>query len=34
VPDLHPPSEELLALAPLVLPSLVDVRVALEQLPP
>jgi len=33
VPDLHPPSQDMLALAPLVLPSLDDVRVHLESLP-
>lgn len=33
VPDLHPPSSDLLALAPLVLASLDDVRAHLEALP-
>jgi HAD superfamily hydrolase (TIGR01509 family) len=33
VPDLHPPSEELAALGPLVLPSLVEVRLHLASLP-
>jgi HAD superfamily hydrolase (TIGR01509 family) len=33
VPDLHPPSADLLALSPLVLPSLVDVRLHLHSLP-
>lgn len=33
VPDRHAPSRELLALEPLVLPSLVDVRLHLAQLP-
>jgi HAD superfamily hydrolase (TIGR01509 family) len=33
VPDLHPPSADLLALSPLVLPSLIDVRLHLSSLP-
>ncbi len=33
VPDLHPPSAELMTLAPLVLPSLLDVREHLDGLP-
>jgi HAD superfamily hydrolase (TIGR01509 family) len=34
VPDLHPPSADLMALAPLVLASLTEVRAHLQALPP